>query len=154
MNNYTIENVLVHREPMILLDKIIKYDDKSCSCQVNITTDSLFYNPKSNGVASYIGCEYMAQTIAAYAGAIALDTDTKVKVGFLIGSRKYQTYQAFFTLGQCLLVNVKELYTESSGLNVFECEITDQQGRVLAEAKINVYQPNDPEQYLKDSLNG
>lgn len=151
MNKYTIEDVLPHRAPMILVDSLQEYDRDSARCQVKIATGSPFYNAEKSGVPSYIGCEYMAQTIAAFAGAIALDDKGQVSIGFLLGSRKYKALKPYFHLGQVLDIGVKELYKEDSGLSVFECEISDNQTNILAHANINVFQPNDPLAFIEEN---
>ena len=149
MTQYSIEAVLPHTDPMILLSRLVSYDQDSAVCEVDITPESAFYNEQTQTVASYIGTEYMAQSIAAFAGALALDDNLPVKIGFLIGSRKYKTYSPEFRLGQILSVSVKKLFQEDSGLSVFECRIFEGE-TVFAEAKINVFQPEDPVQFLKE----
>jgi predicted hotdog family 3-hydroxylacyl-ACP dehydratase len=149
MTQYSIEAVLPHADPMILLSRLVSYDQDSAVCEVDITAESAFYNEQTQTVASYIGTEYMAQSIAAYAGALALDDNAAVKIGFLIGSRKYKTFLPEFKLGQTLSVSIKKLFQEETGLSVFECNIADGES-LLAEAKINVFQPEDPVQFLKE----
>lgn len=149
MNNYSIDAVLPHSAPMILLDELISYNEEGGQCGVTISPQAPFYNEETQTVASYIGTEYMAQSIAAYAGALALDNGDAVKIGFLIGTRKYQTYVSEFKLGQTLRVSVTKLYQEESGLSVFDCRIEDG-SELLAEAKLNVFQPHDPVQFIKE----
>jgi predicted hotdog family 3-hydroxylacyl-ACP dehydratase len=151
MNNYPIEDILPHKAPMILIDSLIEYETNTACCQVNITTQSPFYETKQQGVPSYIGCEYMAQSIAAFAGAQALDNNDTVSIGFLLGSRKYKTFVPYFPLGKTLQITIKELYAEDSGLRVYECEIADTDTNLLAQANINVFQPNDPEAFIEQS---
>jgi predicted hotdog family 3-hydroxylacyl-ACP dehydratase len=140
MNKYNIEQVLPHRMPMVLIDAITQYDDESAVCTVKITEQSLFFDAEQQAVPSYIGVEYMAQAIAALAGAEALDAGLKVEIGFLLGSRKYQPTTPWFKLASELQINVRRLYEESSGLGVFQCQIIDDIG-TLVDAKINVYLP-------------
>ena len=150
MNNYRIIDVIPHREPMILIDSLCGYDDDSCTCQLTIKESSAFYDKAKSGVASYIGSEYMAQTIAAYAGAHALDNQQEIAIGFLLGSRKYKTFVPYFKLNSVITIKVKQLYQEDSGLRVFDCEVSDEQ-QVIAQANINVFQPQDAQAFLKDS---
>ena len=89
----------------------------------------------------------MAQAIAAYAGALALDANEDVKVGFLLGSRKYKASQAVFLNGQTLSVDVEKLYEEESGLRVFNCAISIAQEEIVS-AKLNVFQPADAEGFI------
>lgn len=151
MNNYAIEDILPHKAPMILIDALTNYDDESACCQVKITTSSPFYDAKKQGVPSYIGSEYMAQSIAAFAGAIALDNNGTVVIGFLLGSRKYKTMLPYFPLDKTLQITIKELYREDSGLRVYECEITDEEANIFAQANINVFQPSDAKAFIKEN---
>ena len=43
-----------------------------------------------------------------------------------------------------------KLYQEESGLSVFECQIHSDE-TCLAEAKINVFQPQDPMQFIREN---
>ena len=151
MNNYDIKQVLPHQAPMILIDTLARYDVDSCCCTVTITPQSPFYNTLKKGVPSYIGSEYMAQAIAAFAGAHALDDNEAVQIGFLLGSRKYKTMRSYFQLAEKLNITIKELYREDSGLRVFECEILTVENMVIAQANINVFQPKDPTAFIQES---
>jgi len=152
MKKYSIEAVLPHQAPMILIDSLNSYHNDGCVCDVTITENSPFYNETKKGVANYIGSEYMAQAIAAYAGALALNNNNPVKIGFLLGSRKYKAFKPYFKLNGKLSIKVEVLYQEESGLSVFECEITSSKNEVLAQAKINVFQPQDPMEFLENNL--
>lgn len=149
MKNYAIEALIAHREPMILISRLIDFDETHATCEVDITKDSAFYQPDSNGVQSYIGIEYMAQAIAAFAGVKALEQGKPVDIGFLLGSRKYQCYQTYFKLNETYQISIEELYKETSGLSVFECEISLGE-RVIAQAKVNAFQPENPREFLKE----
>lgn len=149
MNNYAIEQLIAHRPPMILISRMVTHNDTQAVCEVDISESSPFFQKNINGVASYIGIEYMAQTIAALAGAKALEQDKSVDIGFLLGSRKYQTEQTSFNCGTTYQVSVEELYKEDSGLSVFECKICDQE-QIIATAKVNAFQPENPEIFLKE----
>ena len=149
MNNYPIELVLPHAHPMILVDKLVRYSATSSECTVKIGEHSNFFNPQRNSVPSYVGIEYMAQTIAAYANVLKLDDGGKVSLGFLVSARNYVTQVREFTLGTELLIQVDLLFKEANGLSVFDCKIT-QGEQVVVQAKINVFEPEEPELYLQE----
>jgi len=151
MTKYQITDVLPHQYPMMLIDSLHAYDDESCTCQVTITTNSPFYNAETQGVPTYIGSEYMAQSIAAYAGAQALDDNQEVSIGFLLGSRKFHALQPEFPLNETFTIHIKELYREDSGLRVFECNIKNTSNDMFAKANINVFQPKDPKAFIAES---
>ncbi len=154
MTQYSIESVLPHAHPMILIDQLETYDEMSATCSLTITAESNFYNVTTQAVPSYVGIEYMAQSIAAYANANEKDQGREVSIGFLVSSRKFRVYTPSYTLGSQLVVNVEQLYKEDSGLCAFDCKINlikeEQQNILLAEAKINIFQPNDPEAFLAE----
>ena len=138
MNNYSIEQVVPHDAPMILIEQLAEYSDETSTCSVTITPQSPFYNEQIEGVPSYIGIEYMAQSIAAYAGALANDINEAVRIGFLIGTRKYKTHQAMFYKNSTLTIYVHKLYQDESK-------------KILCDAKINVFQPEDPLEFIREN---
>lgn len=151
LNLIDIKQLVPHREPMLLVDRLCQFDELSAQCEHIIRADEIFFAAQQQAVPSYIGIEYMAQTIAAYAGMLARQRDEAVKAGFLLGSRRITCHVSEFALGQRLLINVTELHREASGLSVFQCQIeADQQ--CLVEANVNVFQPPNFEQYLRGSL--
>lgn len=149
MSHYNLNDVLPHEAPMILISRLISHGLNGCVCEVDINQDSAFFDTDKNGVPSYIGTEYMAQTIAAYAGATALDAGDSVKIGFLLGSRKYEIKIPIFNCGDTVKISVEKLIDDESGLSVFDCSITNVQGELFAAAKINVFQPEDPISFLR-----
>lgn len=151
MNNYPIEDVLPHDHPMILIDQLISYSQISACTLVKIGPKANFYNEKRHSVPSYVGLEYMAQTIAAYANAIKLDCGGTVALGFLVSARTFKTKVSEFESGAELSTSVERLFKEENGLSVFDCTIS-QNGELLVEAKINVFEPDDPEQFLKEQI--
>ena len=147
---YDITEVVPHSKTMCLLDTLISYDESSTVAQVHITNGSCFATDK--GVPSWIGIEYMAQTIAAYGGATNLDKGQDVNIGFLVGTRKYNCHQPYFALNEMLTIEVVKELEGDNGLNTFSCKIivkdADGTEDIKATANINVYQPQDVEAFL------
>lgn len=148
---YEIEQIIKHRKPMRLIDELHSFDEKSASVLVHVSSNCEFYDSEKQGVPSYIGIEYMAQCIAAKAGINELESGEQPKLGFLLGTRKYKPNVAYFSTGNTLIVKATQLLEDAEGLSVFECSIvtTCQADRVLAKAKINVFQPKDSQAYLQ-----
>ncbi|WP_448564069.1 ApeP family dehydratase [Thalassotalea ganghwensis] len=149
MKIFDIEQVIAHRKPMILISRLLQHDSNSARCEVDIEQNSAFFQSNLQGVPSYIGIEYMAQSIAAYAGAKALENDQQIEIGFLLGSRKYTVHQPVFNVGNTYSISVEKLYQEDSGLTVFECAIYHED-LIIAQAKVNAFQPNNPLAFLKE----
>jgi len=150
MQMYDIEEIIKHRKPMRLVDKLLSFDEDSACVSIYINEESEFYQSDKLGVPSYIGIEYMAQAIAAQAGANELANGKSIRLGFLLGTRKYKPNVAHFPSGTKLLIKVEKLLIDAAGLSVFDCNIVaeNQQEIVLAQAKINVYQPEDSTEYV------
>ncbi len=148
-NTYPIEQVVPHDHPMILIDELLKYDQEKACCQVTITPTSNFFNAQKQSVPSYVAIEYMAQSIAAFANANEKDKGGEVAIGFLVSSRKFKVYVSEFSLAAQLVVCVEQLYVEESGLSAFACKV-EQNDKLVAEAKINIFQPQDASAFLAE----
>ena len=134
--NIDITELLPHSGKMVFLDRIIGCDDNSLSAEWVVRDDGLLGNDKT--VPAWAGIEYMAQAIAAYAGMMAKRAGEPVKVGFLLGTRRYNSNVAEFKVGSTLTVRVKKIIQDNN-LAAFECEI--QGAGVEVSANLNVYQP-------------
>jgi len=143
-----VEELLPHSGDMVLIDQMIDYGDDYGVSRVKVKADDKFFEDDINGIHSAIGLEWMAQTIAAIAGIAALSNDRPVQVGFLLGSRKYEPSKPVFKLGEEYTVHVKQLYREENGLGAFQCTIHEGDD-LIADAKLNVFAPDNVEQFLK-----
>jgi predicted hotdog family 3-hydroxylacyl-ACP dehydratase len=121
---------------MVLLDRIIECDDNSLSAELVVRDDGLLGNDKT--VPAWVGIEYMAQAVAAYAGVMARRAGEPVKLGFLLGTRRYNSNVAEFKVGSTIKVRVEKIIQDDR-LGVFDCRI--QGDGVLVTANLNVYQP-------------
>lgn len=148
VSRFSIEQLIPHDHPMILVDSPVSADETSLTVTVTIRDDNLFYDKDSNAIPGWVGMEMMAQTIAAYAGYQALCVNEPVKVGFLLGTRKYQTCQPFFALGNQYQITVEKLYQEDNGLGAFKCTMT-QDAEDVASANINVFSPPNVDEFLQ-----
>jgi predicted hotdog family 3-hydroxylacyl-ACP dehydratase len=95
----------------------------------------------------------MAQAIAAHAGFLARQRGDAVKVGFLLGARRYQASTALFALGSVLVVRITRVLQGENGLAAFECSIHDSAmlaGVALAHATITVFQPHDVAEFIQE----
>ena len=133
-----LSELLPHRPPMILIDEIVSYDDASVVAGVTVREASLFR--EAEGVPAYVGLEYMAQTCGAHVGALARDRGEPARIGFLLGARQYRAHVAWFRLGERLIVSAKVIYHDDQ-MGAFDCRI-EVDGRLVAEAQLNVYQPD------------
>jgi predicted hotdog family 3-hydroxylacyl-ACP dehydratase len=145
----SIENYVPHRGAMLLVDRLLAAHDDGAVAEVTVPRDGLFLHDA--GMPSWVGIEYMAQTVAAWAGWRALQKGQAVQIGFLLGSRKYETAQAFFAPGTRLTVSVHRELMGDNGLGMFDCRIHDADETPLATARIAVFEPEDGRAYISPS---
>ena len=145
-----IRSLIPHSGAMVLLDRVIAVDEESLCAEVRIQPDSLFC--AASGVGAWVGLEYMAQTIAAFAGYTAYLRGEAVKPGFLLGARRYECTVPMFSLGSLLRVHVRRVLQSENGLGSFQCRIEHGQEEV-ATATLTVFQPVDAADFVKGSSN-
>jgi predicted hotdog family 3-hydroxylacyl-ACP dehydratase len=133
---------------MVLLDRLISADAESVCAEVRIRRDSMF--SIDGAVGAWVGLEYMAQAIGAFAGYNAYLRGEPVKIGFLLGTRHYECQRPFFTIGTVLRVSAKRVLQGDNGLASFDCYIEDAQERI-ASASITAFQPARAEEYFEES---
>jgi predicted hotdog family 3-hydroxylacyl-ACP dehydratase len=146
-----IEQLVPHRGPMLLVDRLLDDDPESVRAEAVVKPTGLFH--AEQGMPAWTGIELMAQTIAAWAGVQRLKSGGTVKLGFLLGSRRYEATQPFFPVGARLVIEARQELVAENGLAVFDCRIV-LDGNVIATAHLNVFQPEDVDQYLKGAQHG
>lgn len=141
-SKYTVADVVPHSGKMSLLSEIVDYGEDWLKARVNIKKDSMFSD--GEGVPAWVGLEYLAQTVAAYAGLLEREQGCLPKIGFLLGTRKYECTQDKFLIGQTLELKVELEFQGENGLASYRCYLESE--GVKADAWINVYQPNSREE--------
>ncbi|MER2176158.1 MAG: hypothetical protein ABS955_00490 [Stenotrophomonas maltophilia] len=141
-----IDAVLPHRDSMRLIHRVVAWEDASIAVEVDVPAQGLFCTP--DGVPAWVGVEYMAQAIAAWAGCRARHAGRAPSIGFLLGTRRYTAYQPFFTAGSCLRVEANCELLGENGLGMFACRILA--GDIeMAVANVSVFEPTDAMAYLE-----
>jgi predicted hotdog family 3-hydroxylacyl-ACP dehydratase len=127
-----------HRGAMSLLDTVEHCDDEGIVARVRVPADGLFAG--SDGVPSWVGIEYMAQAVAAWSGARARAGGGSPRIGYLLGSRRYEAAVPAFEPGTVLQVFAQCELMGDNGLGMFDCRITHD-GRLLASGRLSVFEP-------------
>ena len=150
MSGIDIQGLVPHSGAMSLLDSFVAADEENLTAQVTIRPDTMFL--EGGEVGAWVGVEYMAQAVAAHAGYAATQRGEAVRVGFLLGTRRYTCAVPGFALGSVLTVHVHRALQGENGLGAFDCRIVDgATGQELATATITVYQPDNVEAFLQRS---
>jgi predicted hotdog family 3-hydroxylacyl-ACP dehydratase len=120
--DYSLYELIPHREPMLLLNRVIELRDNFSCAQVMVEETSPFF-VKGKGVPSWIGIEYMGQTAALIAGFQLKQGKVGPHIGLLLGSRKYQAFTPWFRRGSILHIHCNEIAVVGQELATFQCDI-------------------------------
>ena len=127
-----------HRGALSLLETVEHCDDQGIVARVRVPSDGLFSD--ADGVPAWVGIEYMAQAVAAWSGARARAGGGSPRIGYLLGSRRYEAAVPVFEVGAELRVLASCELTAENGLGMFDCRI-EHGGRVVANGRLSVFEP-------------
>ncbi|MDR7269605.1 putative hotdog family 3-hydroxylacyl-ACP dehydratase [Pelomonas saccharophila] len=140
-----VTELVPHQGPMSLLDRVIAAEGERLSAEVVVPAVGLFSH--DGGVGAWVGIEYMAQAVAAWAGWQARQIGEAPRIGLLLGTRRYRCDVARFAPGQRLRIDIERGYQADNGLGQFDCRI-HADGVELASALLTVFGPKDPSAFL------
>jgi len=148
MNNWPLAELLPHAGDMILLDRILSFDEEQIHTRLTVKPDGLFNLPDGS-LPAWVGIELMAQSVAAFAGCHARLKGKPVELGFLLGTRKFECNVEAFPAGSELTIHGIRSLEDDNGMGVFECHIHGP--GIEASARLNVFRPPQPSQYLEQT---
>lgn len=144
-----VSELVPHEGPLRLIDEVLASDDEHIVAVAIVRDDGPFH-VAGRGVPGYLGFEYMAQTISAQDGLERRKIGQKPQLGFLLGSRRYAVATDWFQAGERLEVTARAVLNEGE-LRAFACTIAGRGNPSLATALVNVYRPEDPVAFVRDS---
>ncbi|WP_295802363.1 hotdog family protein [uncultured Microbulbifer sp.] len=146
IHSYTAEELVPHSGDMSLLDEVLAVAEETLRARLTVRDDGIF--SRGGRVPAYVGIEYMAQAVAAFSGYHAREAGKPVELGFLLGTRHFTTNVAAFDCGSELQIAVERLLQADNGMATFECRLNGEGTEQVA--RLNVYQPDNIEEYLKE----
>lgn len=144
-------DLLTHREPMLLVDQIVTYDNDSITASFTPITNT-WYADENGNMPAWIGIELMAQAIGCHVSLLKRVFHLPPKQGVLLGTRKYQANQAIFNANALLVITARVLFQDESGLGAYDCSIHHNQ-KTLATATLKVFEPENFQQFLNEAMN-
>ncbi|KFN47110.1 hypothetical protein [Arenimonas metalli] len=142
-----MESLVPHRGGMLWLDRVLHLDAENVVAEATVRDDDLLLEDNTEAVPAWVGIEYMAQAIAAWAGGRALARDEAVKPGFLLGTRRYDAAWDRLPVGSVLRIEARCELMGDNGLGLFACRLLVGEA-VVATASVSVFEPPDPDAYL------
>lgn len=140
---YTLEDLLPHRAPMILIDGIEEVD-------LEAKTLTAFVTVKPEWSKSHVAIEFMAQASAALAGYAdkVRNPGQAARPGFLLGTRKMSLRIPEFEVGKRYTIEVRNEFGDDEA-GSFSCVVKDWNGNEVADAILNAYRPLNIEDFMK-----
>ena len=132
----SIDKLVLHRAPMLLLDRVEDDGHLTTTCGLTIRQDSTFV--ENGAVPSCVALEYMAQCAATHAGLRGVRKGEPPRVGYLIGARDVEFLVDEFRVGERIRVVVSHVWGDDE-LGQFEARV-ESNGRYVAGALLSVYQ--------------
>ncbi len=143
---WTVEELVPHRGEMSWLSRIVRVDERCSIAEADIREGMFFLRDGRLGV--WTGVEFMAQTVAAWAGGRAQREGRSVVIGMLVGSRQYLAHCQHFSVGQTLRIESQLELLADNGLGMFDCKISIDDA-VVASARLSVFEPPDAAAFLE-----
>lgn len=128
-----------HRHGMCLLDTLLEVGEEYLHAEVTPRRDDLFAG--SDGIPGWVGLEWLAQAVAAWAGVQAVAGGGAPHIGFLLGTRRYRCQTSTFPFDKPVRIEVELDFRADNGLGAFRGLLLDDGGRQLATTTLNVFQP-------------
>ncbi len=144
----SVEDLIPHRGDMSWLDAVLSADDETVVAQATVRPDSYFV--RDGRAPVWVGVEYMAQAISAWAGNRARLKGQAVKVGLLLGTRRYDVHRQAFLVGDCLRIEARCELMGDNGLGMFASRIFVDDA-LVAEANLSVFEPPNEAAFLNFS---
>ncbi|CAI8821869.1 MULTISPECIES: hotdog family protein [Pseudomonas] len=148
MTDWPLAELLPHAGDMILIDRILSFDEEQIHTCLTVKPDGLF-SLSDGSLPAWVGVELMAQSVAAFAGCHARQKGNPVVLGFLLGTRKFECNVEVFPAGSELTIHGIRSLEDDNGMGVFECHIHGP--GIEASARLNVFRPPQPSQYLEQN---
>ena len=129
-----ITELLSHRSPSLLLDRILELSPTRCVALVRIEPGA-WYLQEDGTAPAWMGLEWMAQAASASSGHRHRLAGHAPRIGFLLGTRSYEALVPSFPVGTELEVAAEAIFLDDTGLSAFTCQVRHS-GETLARARL------------------
>jgi predicted hotdog family 3-hydroxylacyl-ACP dehydratase len=129
MRYESVEELLLHRPPMLLVDAVTDYSADRATCIVTVRDDPPFGG--GGEVPGLVALEYMAQAVGTYVGLRAIELGELVLPGFLIGVPHLDVQVERFEVGERLTATVHRTFGDRY-VGSFDTELLRERERVAS----------------------
>lgn len=144
-----VTDLVPHRASMLLIDSLLEDTSEYVRVDATVRREQIFCT--DDGLPGWVGVELMAQCVACWAGLRRLERKQEVQLGFLLGTRRFEIQTPFIPVGTRLEIDARLEIVSEQGLAVFVCSIF-RDGAVIATGSLNVFSPDNVDDYIKEAL--
>lgn len=136
-----VSELLPHKPPMMLVDECLSWGEDAVSVRAVIDDKCHLFLESDGTCGSWLILELMAQTVGVFAGLKNRAQGQAPKVGFLLGTRRFETTIGRLKKGDEVIVDARCIFLGQEGLpSQFECTAR-MNDKVAATANLTVYEP-------------
>jgi predicted hotdog family 3-hydroxylacyl-ACP dehydratase len=142
-----IHELLLHRDTMLLIDRVLAFTSLSANCEFTPQATA-WYAGADGAMPAWFGIELMAQGIATHIALQSREAGRPPKPGALLGTRDYRANSPRFPASHPLLVEVTQTYLGDDGLAAYDCWVRNNSNETLASATLTVFEPTDFKDFI------
>ena len=147
--DFTIEQLLVHRPPMLLLDEVVDYAEDVLVARLTVPASG---RPGSADVPALLCFEYMTQAMAAHRGVADRLAGAVPREALVLGTREMVLEVEGLVAGARLLVRVEAEVMLGQELCRYRCTVVDETtGFLVATADMKVFQAADMDAFFRST---
>jgi predicted hotdog family 3-hydroxylacyl-ACP dehydratase len=135
-----IDDLVPHGPPIRAVEELLHWERGRAKCRLQVRPHTPFV--RGNRVAGIAALEYMAQSVAACLGYEAYLGGGRVRVGMIIGVRKFELLEAYIEVGTELEIQVDRIRGDDD-VSTFRTE-TRTGGNLICSAHMTLVHPETP----------
>ncbi len=135
LRSLELSKLLPHAPPMLLIDRIERARDDEIAVSALIQEDNIFLS--AGRVRGAVLVEYMAQTVATFAGLEASKQAGPIRPGYVIGIRSFEVKTEALRPGEALQIIAVRIFGDADRAN-FNARV-ERDSQTIATATMTVY---------------
>ncbi|WP_243302463.1 hypothetical protein [Geothrix oryzisoli] len=116
------EALLPHRGPSLLLGRILEISGEHCLASARVEPGAWYLDDRGEAPA-WLALEWMAQAASAFSGNRHLQAGRAPRIGFLLGTRRFETVVSAFPPGTEFEVEARLIFLDEAGPSAFACQV-------------------------------
>lgn len=141
-------NYLPHKGKMFLLSRVLQHDSShhTITAEYDITKNCIFYEEEADGVPSWAGFEFLAQSISALTGITNTEMDRPPLPGFILSVMEFKADVGYLKNNTTIQMKaVEDFRDEENHVYRYICELFAKAGdeKPVVTAKISVMETED-----------